>query len=58
MRGQKKNRNRIEVHVQNRAFANTCFLSTLVFGSHELEEHRNAKKHGQNKVKPYESVYS
>ena len=44
------------MHMVNRAFLNTGFLSTWVFGSQE--EQRNAKKHGQNKVKPYESVYS
>ena len=58
MQGQEKHRNRIGMHVQNRAFVNTGFLSTWVFGLQELEEQRNAKKHGQNKVKPYESVYS
>ena len=42
----------------NRAFVNTGFPSTWAFGSQEKEEQRNAKKHGQNKVKPYESVYS
>ena len=42
----------------NGAFVNTGFLSTWVFGLQELEEQRNANKHGQNKVKPYESVYS
>ena len=46
------------MHMGNRAFVNTGFLSTWVFGSQEKEEQRNAKKHGQNKVKPYESVYS
>ena len=46
------------MHVGNKAFVNTGFLSTWVFGSEELEEQRNAKKHGQIKVKPYESVYS
>ena len=46
------------MHMGNRAFVNTRFLSTCMFGSQELEEHRNVKKHGQNKVKPYESVYS
>ena len=46
------------MHMRKRAFVDTGFLSTWVFGSHELEEQRNAKKHGQNKVKPYESVYS
>ena len=44
--------------VGNRAFVNIGFLSTWVFGSGELEEQRNAKKHGQIKVKPYENVYS
>ena len=47
----------IGMHMGKRAFVNTGFLSTWVFGSQELEEQRNAKKHGQNKVKPYESVY-
>ena len=46
------------MQVGNRAFVNTGFLSTWVFGSQELEERGNAKKHGQIKVKPYESVYS
>ena len=46
------------MHMVNRAFVNTGFLSTWVFGLQELEEQRNAKKHGQNKEKPYESVYS
>ena len=40
----------------NRAFVNTGFLSTWVFGLHELEEQRNAMKHGQNKVKHRISV--
>ena len=42
--------------MQNRAFANTGFLSIWVFGSQELEDHRNAKKHGHIKVKPHENV--
>ena len=46
------------MHVQNTEFKNTGFMPIWVFGSQELEEQRNAKKHGQNKVKPYESVYS
>ena len=46
------------MHMVNRAFVNTGFLSTWVFGLQELEEQRNATEHGQNKVKPYESVYS
>ena len=46
------------MHDGNRAFVNTGFLSTWVFSSQELEEQRNAKKHGQIKVKPYQSVYS
>ena len=58
MQGEEKHRNIIGMHVGNRAFVNTGFLTTWVFGSQELEEQRNAKKHGQNKVKPYESVYS
>ena len=41
MQGQEKHRNRIGMHVQNRAFGNIGFQSTWVFGSHELEEHRN-----------------
>ena len=41
--------------MENRAFVNTEFLSTWVFGSQELEEQRNAKKHGQIKVKPHEN---
>ena len=56
--GSEKHRNRIGMHMVNRAFVDTGFLSTWVFGSQELEEQRNAQKHGQNKVKPYESVYS
>ena len=56
--GYEKHRNRIRMHMVNRAFVNTGFLSTWVFGSQEKEEQRNAKKHGQNKVKPYENVYS
>ena len=43
MQGQEKHRNRIGMHVQNRAFGNIGFLSTWVFGSHELEEHRNGE---------------
>ena len=31
------------MHVQNRAFGNIGFQSTWVFGSHELEEHRNGE---------------
>ena len=46
------------MHVGNREFVNTRFLSTWVFGSQKLKEQSNAKKHGQIKVKPYESVYS
>ena len=46
------------MHMVNRVVVNIGFLPTWVFGSQELEEQRNAKKHGQNKVKPYESVYS
>ena len=42
----------------NRAYVNTGGLSTWVFGSQEKEDQGNAKKHGQNKEKPYESVYS
>ena len=56
MHGLEKHRNRIGMHVQNRAFANTGFLSNWVFGSQELEERRNADKHGQIKVKPHENV--
>ena len=56
MQGQEKHRNRIGMHMQNRAFANIGFLSNWVFGSQELEEHMNAKKHGQIKVKPHENV--
>ena len=37
------------MHMRNRAFVNTGFLSTWVFGSQELEDHRNAKKHGEIK---------
>ena len=48
----------IGIHMGNKAFVNIGFLSTWVFGSQEKEEQRNAKKHGQNKEKPYESVYS
>ena len=33
----------------NRAFVNTGFQSTWVFGSHELEEHMNGEKHGEIK---------
>ena len=46
------------MHMVNRAFVNTGFLSSWLFGLQELEEQMNAKKKGQNKVKPYESVYS
>ena len=46
------------MHVGNRAFVHTGFLSTWVFGSQELEEQKNAKKHGQIKVIPYVSMYS
>ena len=56
MQGRKKHRNMIGMHMQNRACANTGFLSTMVFGSHELEEHRNGEKHGQIIVKPHENV--
>jgi hypothetical protein len=41
--GTGKHKNRIGMHVQNRAFANIGFLSTWVFGSHELEEHGNGE---------------
>ena len=44
----------VGMHVQNRAFGNIGFRSTWVFGSHELEEHRNGKC-GQIKVKPREN---
>ena len=37
------------MHIGNRAFLNTVFLSTWVFGSQELEEQRNAKKHSEIK---------
>ena len=37
------------MHVQNREFKNTGFVPILVFGSQELEDHRNAKKHGDIK---------
>ena len=37
------------MHVQNREFKIIGFLSIWVFGSQELEGHRNAKKHGQIK---------
>ena len=43
MWGQEKHRNMIGMHVQNRAFANIGFLSSWVFGSHELEENRNGE---------------
>ena len=43
---------------KSRVMVNTGFLSTCVFGPQELEEQRNAMKHGEIKVKPYESVYS
>ena len=46
------------MHMVKRAFVNMGFLPTWVFGIQELEEQRNAKKHGQNKVKPNESMYS
>ena len=46
------------MHMGNIAFVNTGFLSTWLFGSQELEEQRNAKKHDQIKMKPYDSVYS
>ena len=39
---------RIGMHVQNKEFKNTWFLSIWVFGSQELEDHRNAK-HGEIK---------
>ena len=42
------------MHVQNRAFANIGFLSAWLFGSHELEEHKNGES-GQIKVKPREN---
>ena len=42
------------MHVQNGAFGNIGFLSTRVFGSPELEEHR-MEKHGQIKVKSCEN---
>ena len=44
------------MHMENMTFANTGFLSTWVFGSQELEEHVNAKKHAQIKVQPHENV--
>ena len=37
------------MHMVNKAFVNTGFLSTWVFGLQELEEQRNAKKHGKIK---------
>ena len=37
------------MHMVNRAFVNPGFLSTWVFGLWELEEQRNAKKHGDIK---------
>ena len=37
------------MHMQNREFINTGFLPIRVFGSQELEDHRNAKKHGEIK---------
>ena len=43
MQGQEKYMNRIGMHVRNRAFAKIGFLSTWVFGSHELEEHMNGE---------------
>ena len=46
------------MHMVSRAFVNKGFLLTWVFGLQEFEEQRNAKKQGQNKVKPYESMYS
>ena len=46
------------MHMGNIAFVDTGLLSTWVFGSQEKEDQRNAKKHGLNNVKPYESVYS
>jgi hypothetical protein len=44
------------MHVENIAFANTRFLSTWVFDSQEWEEHMNAKKHAQIKVRSHENV--
>ena len=35
--------------MQNREYKNKGFLSIWVFGSQELEDHRNAKKHGETK---------
>ena len=49
MQGQEIDRNRIGMHVQNREFKITGFLTIQVFGSQELEGHKNAKKHGQIK---------
>ena len=43
MQGQEKHKNRIGMHVQNRAFANIGFMSTWVFSSHKLEEHMNGE---------------
>ena len=49
MQGQEIDRNRIGMHVQSREFKNTGFLPIWVFGSQELADHRNAKKHGEIK---------
>ena len=49
--------NRIGMHVQNREFKNTRFLPVWVFGSQELEDHRNAKKHGEIKAN-HKKMYS
>ena len=37
------------MHVQNKEFKNIGFMPIWVFGSQELEDHRNAKKHGEIK---------
>ena len=49
MQGKEIGWNRIGMHVQNKEFKITLFLSNWVFGSQELEGHKNAKKHGQIK---------
>ena len=45
------------MHMGNRAFVNTGFLSTWMFGSQEFEGHKNAKKHGQIKSN-HKKMYS
>ena len=60
MQGQEIDKNRIGMHVQNREFKNTGFLSIWVFGSQEQEDHMNAKpgeiKSNHKKMYSYNAI--